>query len=127
MSSSVEMSTQVHAREVASAGGKAGGGLPVGNGYGLFTGGLGLIYGGERLGATVVPASGGNPGFQVQMLADLGATGLACTPSFALLLAERAHADDLIERIHLRYGLFGAEPWSEAFRTKLEQAWGGID
>jgi phenylacetate-CoA ligase len=63
----------------------------------------------------------------VQLLADLGATGLACTPSFALLLAERAAADGLAGRIRLRYGVFGAEPWSEALRAKLEAAWGGID
>src|SRR5439155_78860 len=95
--------------------------------YGLFTGGLGLHYGGERLGATVVPASGGNPGLQVRLLADLGASGLCCTPSFAMLLAERASADGLLGRIRLRYAVCGAEPWSEAFRTKLEEAWGGID
>src|SRR5439155_2672057 len=93
----------------------------------LFTGGLGLHYDGERLSATVVPASGGNPGFQVQLMADLGAVGLACTPSFAMLLAERAAADGLLDRIRLRYGVFGAEPWSEAFRQKLEEAWNGID
>jgi phenylacetate-CoA ligase len=98
-------------------------------GYGLFTGGLGLHYGGERLGATVVPASGGNPGFQVSLMADLGATGLLCTPSFAMLLAERAVADGLMPRLRetLRYGVFGAEAWSESFRSKLEAAWGGID
>jgi len=76
-----------------------------------------------------VPASGGNPGFQVQLMADLGANGLACTPSFALLLAERAEADGLKDRIrkHLRYGVFGAEPWSEAFRSKIERAWDGLE
>src|SRR5207302_1253886 len=89
-------------------------------GYGLFTGGLGLHYGGERLGATVVPASGGNTDLQLQLLEDLGASGLCCTPSFALLLAERAEG----RAIDLRYGVFGAEPWSEAMREKLESAWG---
>src|SRR5439155_8205303 len=117
----------VNARAIAAAGGRPEDVLHVAYGYGLFTGGLGLHYGGERLGATVVPASGGNAGFQVQMLADLGATGLACTPSFAMLLAERAAADGVLDRIHLRYGVCGAEPWSEAFRQKLEAAWGGID
>jgi phenylacetate-CoA ligase len=77
---------------IACAGGSPQDVLQVAYGYGLFTGGLGLHYGGERLGATVVPASGGNPGLQLQLLADLGATGLACTPSFAMLLAERAAA-----------------------------------
>src|SRR6266542_117964 len=118
---------EVNARAIACAGGTADDGLHVAYGYGLVTGGLGVHYGGERLGATVVPASGGNPGFQVQMLADLGASGLACTPSFAMLLAERAAEDGLRDAIRLRYGVFGAEPWSEAFRAKLEEAWGGID
>jgi phenylacetate-CoA ligase len=117
----------VNARAIACAGGTPEDVLHVAYGYGLFTGGLGLHYGGERLGATVVPASGGNPGFQVQLLADLGATGLACTPSFALLLAERAVADGVLERIRLRFGLHGAEPWSEGLRTKLEAAWDGYD
>jgi phenylacetate-CoA ligase len=125
--SDIELFAEVNARSIACAGGTAEDVLHVAYGYGLFTGGLGLHYGGERLGATVVPASGGNPGFQVQMLADLGAAGLACTPSFAMVLAEHAATDGLMARIHLRYGVFGAEPWSDAFREKLEEAWGGID
>jgi phenylacetate-CoA ligase len=123
----VRLFADVNARAIACAGGTRDDVLHVAYGYGLFTGGLGLHYGGERLGATVVPASGGNPGFQVQLLADLGATGLACTPSFALLLAERAAADGALERIRLRFGLHGAEPWSESLRTKLEAAWGDYD
>jgi phenylacetate-CoA ligase len=125
--SDVDVFAEVNARSIACAGGRRDDVLHVAYGYGLFTGGLGLHYGGERLGATVVPASGGNAAFQVQMLADLRATGLACTPSFALLLAERAAEAGLLERIPLRYGVFGAEPWSEALREKLEAAWGGID
>jgi phenylacetate-CoA ligase len=61
--------------------------------------------------------------FQLELLADLGATGLACTPSFALLLAERAEEAGVRRQIRLRYGVFGAEPWSEALRLKLESAW----
>ena len=116
----VEVFADVNARAIAAAGGTPDDVLHVAYGYGLFTGGLGLHYGGERLGATVVPASGGNTSLQLQLLEDLGAAGLACTPSFALLLAERAERRD----IRLRYGLFGAEPWSEAMREKLESAWG---
>jgi phenylacetate-CoA ligase len=123
----VAVFAEVNARALACAGGRSDDVIHVAYGYGLFTGGLGLHYGGERLGATVVPASGGNPGLQVRLLADLGATGLACTPSFALLLAERAGEDGLAERIRLRFGIFGAEPWSEALRTKLEEAWRGMD
>jgi phenylacetate-CoA ligase len=124
----VEIFAEVNARAIACAGGRSEDVLHVAYGYGLFTGGLGLHYGGERLGATVVPASGGNSGFQVQLLADLGARGLCCTPSFCLLLAERALADGLLEQIRLEYGVLGAEPWSESLRTKLEEAWGrGFD
>jgi phenylacetate-CoA ligase len=121
----VDVFAEVNARTIACAGGRPEDVLHVAYGYGLFTGGLGLHYGGERLGATVVPASGGNSGFQVQLLADLGARGLCCTPSFCLLLAERALADGVLERIRLRYGVLGAEPWSESLRVKLEEAWGG--
>jgi len=120
----VQLFAEVNARAIVCAGGGREDVLQVAYGYGLFTGGLGLHYGGERLGATVVPASGGNPGLQVDLLADLRADGLACTPSFALVLAERAEADRLMGQIRLRYGIFGAEPWSEAMRAKLEAAWG---
>ena len=116
----IDVFADVCARSIAAAGGTPDDVLHVAYGYGLFTGGLGLHYGGERLGATVVPASGGNTALQLQLLEDLGAAGLCCTPSFALLLAERRENRD----IRLRYGLFGAEPWSEAMREKLEAAWG---
>jgi phenylacetate-CoA ligase len=123
----VEIFAEVNARSIACAGGTPEDVLHVAYGYGLFTGGLGLHYGGERLGATVVPASGGNSSFQVELLADLGARGICCTPSFCYLLAERARASDMLDRIRLRYGVLGAEPWSEALRQKLEQAWGEFD
>ena len=112
----------VVARALACAGGRASDVLHVAYGYGLFTGGLGLHGGGERLGATVIPASGGNTSLQLQLLADLGASGLACTPSFAMLLAERAAAAG-VEGLGLRYLVCGAEPWSEGFRARLEEAW----
>jgi len=116
----IDVFADVCARSIAAAGGRPEDVLHVAYGYGLFTGGLGLHDGGERLGATVVPASGGNTELQLQLLEDLGASGLCCTPSFALLLAERAEG----RAIDLRYGVFGAEPWSEAMREKLEAAWG---
>jgi phenylacetate-CoA ligase len=116
----IDVFADLNARVIAAAGGTARDVLHNAYGYGLFTGGLGFHYGGERLGATVVPASGGNTSLQLQLLEDLGAAGLACTPSFALLLAERADGRD----IRLRYGCFGAEPWSEAMRELLEEAWG---
>jgi phenylacetate-CoA ligase len=120
----IELFAQVVARALACAGARQSDVLHVAYGYGLFTGGLGFHYGGELLGATVVPASGGNAGLQLELMADLGANGLACTPSFALLLAERAAEAGVAGTIPLRYGLFGAEPWSEAMREKLERAWG---
>ena len=118
----IDVFAECVARSVACAGGGADDILHVAYGYGLFTGGLGLHYGGERLGATVIPASGGNTQLQLQLLTDLGADGLACTPSFAMLLAERAAAAG-VSGMKVRYLVCGAEPWSEGFRTKLEAAW----
>jgi phenylacetate-CoA ligase len=122
--SDIEVFAEVNARALACAGGGPDDVVHIAYGYGLFTGGLGLHFGAERLGATTVPASGGNVPFQLGLLADLGATGLASTPSFAMLLAERAAETGLKSEIGLRWGIHGAEPWSESFRTKLEAAWG---
>ena len=121
----VRLFAELNARAIALAGATSDSVVHVAYGYGLFTGGLGLHYGVEALGATAIPASGGNSGFQVQMLADLGATGLACTPSYSLLLAERAAEEGLLESISLQWGIHGAEPWSEGMRQKIEDAWGG--
>ena len=93
--------------------------LHVAYGYGLFTGGLGLHYGGERLGATVVPVSAGNTRRQVELLQDFGATVLCCTPSYSLLIAEQA-AESGADLSKLRLGVFGAEPWSEEMRREIE-------
>jgi phenylacetate-CoA ligase len=123
----VDLFAEVNARAIACAGGRRDDVLHVAYGYGLFTGGLGLHYGGERLGATVVPASGGNVSLQLELLADLGADGICCTPSFCLLLAERARDTGMHQRIRLRYGVLGAEPWSEAMRAKIEDAWCSFD
>jgi phenylacetate-CoA ligase len=107
------------ARALAAAG--AGPGTVVHNayGYGLFTGGLGLHYGAERLGCTVVPASGGNTARQAQLIEDLGAEILCCTPSYALAIAD--HVSDPA-RLKLRAGVFGAEPWTEGLREAIEGA-----
>ncbi len=120
----VRIFAEVVARSLSAAGADADDTVHNAYGYGLFTGGLGLHYGIEELGATAVPASGGNPGFQVSLMADTGVTGLACTPSFALLLAERAKEMGHRSDIRLRWGIHGAEPWSESLRAKLEEAWG---
>ena len=91
-------------------------------GYGLFTGGLGAHYGAERIGATVVPASGGNTQRQLMLIRDFGATALACTPSYAMNLADAMEKNGMdMSEIKLEAGVFGAEPWSEHMRDQLEK------
>jgi len=94
-------------------------------GYGLFTGGLGLHYGAERIGASVIPASGGNTKRQIKLIQDFGSTVIACTPSFALYLSEVAKdmGQDLAQS-SLRVGILGAEPWSEGLRSRIEEGLG---
>ncbi len=90
-------------------------------GYGLFTGGLGLHYGAEKLGAAVVPISGGNTAKQITLLQDFGSTVLVCTPSYAAYLAESiAEAGIDPQELPLRVGVFGAEPWSYEMKKKIE-------
>ncbi len=109
------------ARTFASAGATADDIIQVTYGYGLFTGGLGAHYGSERLGALTVPVSGGNTKRQVQILKDFGVTVLACTPSYALLIAETAREMGIDPReLPVRIGVFGAEPWSESMRHQIE-------
>lgn len=94
-------------------------------GYGLFTGGLGAHYGVENLGAAVVPTSTGNTEKHVRLLSDLGITGIACTPSYALYLAETMDKMGISrEDIKLRIGAFGAEPWTENMRREIEERLG---
>jgi len=90
-------------------------------GYGLFTGGLGLHYGVENLGATVIPMSSGNTAKQIQLMHDFGPTAIACTPSYALFLAEAINSSGIPrEEFKLRTGIFGAEPWTENMRREIE-------
>lgn len=94
-------------------------------GYGLFTGGLGAHYGVENLGAAVVPASTGNTEKHARLIRDLGITGIACTPSYALYLSETMHRMGITrDDIHLRVGAFGAEPWTENMRHEIESRLG---
>jgi phenylacetate-CoA ligase len=91
-------------------------------GYGLFTGGLGVHYGAEKLGASVIPISGGNSKRQIIIMQDFGSTVLTCTPSYALFLAETADEMGVdIKKLKLRVGVFGAEPWSEKMRDEIER------
>jgi len=90
-------------------------------GYGLFTGGLGAHYGAEKLGASVIPMSGGNTKRQLMILQDFGPTAICCTPSYALNLAEQGRAMGVDMRaLKLRVGIFGAEPWSDKMRDEIE-------
>ena len=94
-------------------------------GYGLFTGGLGAHYGAEKLGASVIPMSGGNTKRQIMILQDFGPTAICCTPSYALNLAEQGKAMGIDMRsLKLRVGVFGAEPWSDKMRQEIENVLG---
>jgi phenylacetate-CoA ligase len=95
-------------------------------GYGLFTGGLGVHYGAEKLGAAIIPVSGGNSQRQLKIMKDFGSTILTCTPSYALNLAETLRETPGMSKsdIKLKAGIFGAEPWSENMRKEIESLWG---
>jgi phenylacetate-CoA ligase len=113
---------EVVARALCLAGAAPGDIIHNAYGYGLFTGGLGLQLGAETLGATVVPISGGNTPRQVTLLKDFGARVLCCTPSYALTIAEEGERQGLDPReLPLAYGVFGAEPWSDALRAEIER------
>jgi len=95
--------------------------IQIAYGYGLFTGGLGIHYGSEKIGAVVIPVSGGNTKRQLQLLQDFGSTAIACTPSYALFLAEAIEEFGMKpEDLKLRVGIFGAEPWTENMRKEIE-------
>ena len=115
------------ARGLTSIGLGRGDVIQVSYGYGLFTGGLGLHYGAERIGATVLPTSVGNTERQIELMQDLGATAIACTPSYLLHIGEVAEKMGI--NIHndtqLRTAVLGAEPWTEKMRTRMED-WLGI-
>ena len=116
---------EVMARAMVAAGGRPGDLLQIAFGYGLFTGGLGFHDGAERIGMTVVPASSGNTVRQGLLLRDLRPAGLAATPSFALHIAETlAEQGTPADSLGLRYGMFGAEPWTDELRRSLERAFG---
>ena len=96
--------------------------MQVAYGYGLFTGGLGAHYGAEEVGASVIPISGGNTRRQLQLMSDYGSTVLACTPSYALHLADAMPEYGYsLSDIKLKKGVFGAEPWTENMRIELEK------
>jgi len=117
----IQLWSEVAARSLGCAGVTRKDVVQVCYGYGLFTGGLGVHYGAERIGATVIPISGGNTKRQVMVMEDFGSTIIASTPSYALYMAEVAHELGAVDRLKLRVGIFGAEPWSEGMRHDLER------
>ena len=110
------------ARALAAAGADRSDFVHVSYGYGLFTGGMGLHYGAEKLGATVIPVSTGNTHRQVQIIQDFGSSVICCTPSYALYIAETLEEMGVDPgTLHLKAGLFGAEPWTEKMRQEIER------
>ncbi len=113
--------SELMARSFVAAGAHKGDIIHNAYGYGLFTGGLGAHYGAERLGASVIPISGGNTKRQIMIMQDFGSTVLTCTPSYSLYMAEEARSEGVdFRKLRLRVGIFGAEPWSEAMRGEIE-------
>lgn len=121
----VDLWSDVIARSLCCAGAEPGDMIQIAYGYGLFTGGLGLHYGSLRLGLTVIPCSSGQTKRQLKIMQDFKPRILACTPSYALYLAETAREAGLDPlKMSLEIGIFGAEPWSEAMRQEIERVWG---
>ena len=112
------------ARAIVAAGGTRDDIVQVCYGYGLFTGGMGLHGGSQKVGCLTLPMSSGNTDRQLQFMEDLGATILCCTPSYAAYLAESIHERGLEDRIHLKAGIFGAEAWTEEMRHSIEASLG---
>ena len=115
--------SEVMARTLTAAGASKQSFIQVAYGYGLFTGGLGAHYGAEAIGASVIPASSGNTQRQIMLMKDFGTTMLACTPSYALFIAETMHEMGIDPKaLSLTAGVFGAEPWSQKMRLEIEKA-----
>lgn len=118
----IDVWSELMARALTSAGATKRSVVQVSYGYGLFTGGLGAHYGAERIGASVIPSSGGNTNRQIMLMQDFGSTILACTPSYALFMAEVMHEMGVKPAdLKLQAGIFGAEPWSENMRREIEK------
>lgn len=113
---------ELAARAYVASGADRNSVIQVAYGYGLFTGGLGLHYGAEKLGASVIPISSGNTQRQLMLMKDLKTTLLACTPSYAIYLADALKENGMsLEELNLKAGIFGAEPWSENMRKEIEK------
>ncbi len=110
------------ARQLVATGGSDESFVQVSYGYGLFTGGLGLHDGAQKLGATVIPTSSGNTQRQIQTMIDFGSTILCCTPSYAMYLGETVEEMGVKDQLSLRAGVFGAEPWTDDMRRAIERS-----
>ena len=121
----IETWSELMARSLAAAGINKNDIIHNAFGYGLFTGGLGLHYGAEKIGASVIPMSGGDSKRQIMILQDFGPTVICCTPSYALHLAEEGKGMGIdMTSLKLRVGIFGAEPWSKKMSTEIENTFG---
>ena len=119
--SDIDMWSELMARSLTCAGITKNSVVQVAYGYGLFTGGLGAHYGAERIGASVIPISGGNTQRQIMLMLDFGTTALCCTPSYAMVLGETIQEMGIpLSKFKLCAGVFGAEPWTENTRNRLQ-------
>jgi phenylacetate-CoA ligase len=121
--SDMDMWQELMARSIYTVGGRRQDVIHIAYGYGLFTGGLGFHYGAQKVGTKIIPASGGMTQRQIKLMKDLDVTILACTPSFAVFLAETMAQEGIIPEkdLKLRLGMFGAEPWSDKIRERIEK------
>ncbi len=121
----IDIWSESAARAIAAAGGTKNDLIHISYGYGLFTGGLGLHYGAEKLGAVALPVSSGNTNRQVQLMRDFGSDILCCTPSYAMYIGETMKELGISpDSLPLRAGIFGAEPWTEGMRGEIEKLLG---
>ena len=121
--SDMDMWQELMARSIYTVGGRRQDVIHIAYGYGLFTGGLGFHYGAQKVGTKIVPASGGMTQRQIKLMKDLDVTILACTPSFAVYLSETMAQEGIVPEkdLKLRLGMFGAEPWSDKIRERIEK------
>ncbi len=121
----LDMWAECAARAITAAGGSNKDYMHVSYGYGLFTGGMGMHYGAEKVGCTTIPVSVGNTNRQINIIKDFGSTMICCTPSYALYLAETMQEMGITkDDIKLKAGIFGAEPWTEEMRAEIEDKLG---
>jgi phenylacetate-CoA ligase len=115
----------VMARSMYAAGVRKSDFIQLAYGFGLFTGGFGFFHGAQEIGAAVVPTGAGNTLRQLKIMREIGSTVLACTPTYAAYMGEIAQQEglDLLNEVKIRLGLFGAEPWSDHLRSKIEDVW----